>query len=57
MINVIVGPPAAGKSEYVKGRAKDGEVVIDYDLIAKAMGSRVAHDADRLGSSCRIECA
>jgi integrin beta 3 len=42
-INVVLGPPVAGKSEYVKVHAKDGNVIVDYDLIAKAMGSRVAH--------------
>lgn len=42
-INVVLGPPVAGKSEYVKAHAKDGNVIVDYDLIAKAMGSRVAH--------------
>jgi hypothetical protein len=45
MINVVIGPPCAGKSEHVKAHAKDGNVIVDYDLIAKAMGSRVAHDA------------
>jgi len=44
-INVVLGPPVAGKSEHVKAHAKDGNVVVDYDLIAKAMGSRVAHDS------------
>jgi integrin beta 3 len=43
VINVVLGPPVAGKSEYVKTHAKDGNVIVDYDLIAKAMGSRVAH--------------
>ena len=44
-INVVLGPPVAGKSEYVKSHAKNGNVIVDYDLIAKAMGSRVAHDS------------
>lgn len=44
-IHVVLGPPVAGKSEYVKAHAKDGNVIVDYDLIAKAMGSRVAHNS------------
>ncbi len=34
---VIVGPPAAGKSSYVREHAKLGDVVIDLDRIAAAL--------------------
>jgi collagen triple helix repeat protein len=44
-IQVVLGPPVAGKSEYVKAHAKDGNVIVDYDLIAQAMGSRVAYES------------
>jgi HK97 family phage prohead protease len=44
-INVVVGPPCAGKSTYVKDHAQSGEVVVDYDLIAKALGSKEAHQS------------
>ncbi|MCT9932434.1 ATP-binding protein [Planotetraspora sp. A-T 1434] len=34
---VITGPPAAGKSTWVRGHAKPGDIVIDYDLLAAAL--------------------
>lgn len=46
MIHVITGPPCAGKSTYVKENAKDGDLRIDYDLIALALGSMKSHAAE-----------
>lgn len=43
MIVVVVGPPAAGKSSLVQDRKNDGDVVVDFDLIAQALGADVAH--------------
>lgn len=34
---VVIGPPAAGKSTWIRERAQPGDVVIDYDLIATAL--------------------
>ena len=48
MIHVIIGPPCAGKSTYVNEHARDGELQIDYDLIAMALGSSESHAADGL---------
>lgn len=39
MIRVVTGPPCAGKSTYVQENRKDKDVVVDYDLIAQALGS------------------
>ena len=39
MIHVILGAPCAGKSTYVRENAKQGDVIVDYDLIAKALGA------------------
>lgn len=36
-INVIIGPPASGKSTYVTERAKPSDIVIDFDVIARAL--------------------
>ncbi|HEX4818502.1 MAG TPA: AAA family ATPase [Nonomuraea sp.] len=33
----MTGPPAGGKSTWVRGRAKPGDVVVDYDLLAGAL--------------------
>lgn len=37
-ILLVVGPPGAGKSTLVRERARDRDVVVDYDEIAKAFG-------------------
>lgn len=47
MLTVIVGPPCSGKSTYAMRMARDGDVVVDYDAIAVALGSRRAHEAPR----------
>lgn len=44
-INIVIGPPCAGKSAYVQANAKDGNVIVDFDLLAGALGSRVSHDS------------
>lgn len=42
-INVIIGPPCAGKSTHVQATKKDGDVVVDADAIARAIGSTTPH--------------
>lgn len=34
---VITGPPASGKSTWVRAKAKPDDIVIDYDLLANAL--------------------
>lgn len=41
---LVCGPPAAGKSTWVKERAKPGDQIIDYDEIAQSLGSPDRHD-------------
>lgn len=45
MIHVVTGPPCAGKSTYVQEHAKDGDIFVDYDMIAKAIGKGRSHMA------------
>lgn len=45
MLTVIVGPPCAGKSTYARRMARAGDVVVNYDLIAVALGSDRSHEA------------
>lgn len=45
MITVVIGPPAAGKSSYVREHRKDGDLVLDFDVLAQALGSVERHDA------------
>ena len=37
-IALIVGPPAAGKTTYVNDNRNPGDLVVDYDAIAVALG-------------------
>ena len=46
MIHIISGPPCAGKSTYVIEHAQDGDLRIDYDLIAQALGATNSHSAE-----------
>lgn len=43
MIRVVTGPPCAGKSTYVQDNRGPDDVVVDFDLIAKALGSGANH--------------
>ena len=43
MITVVTGPPAAGKSSYVLEHAAPGDVRLDFDLLAQAIGSVTPH--------------
>ena len=47
MIHVLIGPPCAGKTTYIREHKEDGDLVVDYDAIALAMGSK-DHDAEGL---------
>ncbi len=38
-IVLVTGPPLGGKSTYVKANALPGDVIIDYDDLATALGS------------------
>lgn len=44
MITFVLGPPCAGKSTWVKETARPGDVVVDYDQLALALGSQSSHD-------------
>lgn len=44
MVTVITGPPCSGKTTYVAKHKQAGDIVIDYDELAVALGSPVTHD-------------
>lgn len=41
-----MGAPCSGKSTWVQEQKADGDVVMDFDLLAQALGSPVAHGAE-----------
>lgn len=43
MITVITGPPCAGKSTHARQHAMPGDIIIDFDTIAQALGSPAGH--------------
>ena len=46
MIHVVLGPPCSGKSTYIRENANKGDVLVDYDVIATALGSTKPHGAE-----------
>lgn len=43
-IRVVVGPPCAGKSTHILEHAVEGDVTVDFDRMAQALGSAGPHD-------------
>jgi 5-methylcytosine-specific restriction endonuclease McrA len=44
VLTVVTGPPCSGKSTHVQAHARPGDIVIDFDRIAQALGSPAPHD-------------
>lgn len=53
-IRVVTGPPCAGKSTYVSENRMDKDVVVDYDIIAQALGNTVPHDSKGAIRTCAV---
>ena len=43
MITVVIGPPCSGKSIYVRQHRRPGEITVDFDDLAQALGSETHH--------------
>ena len=43
-VYVITGPPAGGKTTWVRERAKPGDITIDYDTLAQALSPELPSD-------------
>lgn len=46
-VTLVTGPPCSGKSTYVRDHMRPGDLVVDYDAIAQAIGSPDGHDHPR----------
>ena len=44
MLTVVTGPPCSGKSTYAREHHRPGEILIDFDTLAQALGSPTPHD-------------
>lgn len=45
MLHVIIGPPCAGKSTYAQEHMQEGDVVVDFDALAHALGATERHNS------------
>lgn len=54
---LVCGPPAAGKSTYVKTHAASGDYVVDLDTIARQHGFGRSRPNDAVGDLLRIRNA
>ncbi len=43
-VYVVTGPPAAGKSTWIRDHAKPGDITIDYDTLAQALSPSLPND-------------
>ena len=48
-IILVVGPPGAGKTTHAQTHAKPGDLIIDYDQIAEALGGNLGTPDINLG--------
>lgn len=44
MLTVVTGPPCSGKTTYVTQHAQPGDITIDFDSLAVALGAPATHD-------------
>jgi hypothetical protein len=56
-LTVVIGPPASGKSTWVKERARVGDVVIDFDRLACALTADGADGHNHAGSVLKVAFA
>jgi hypothetical protein len=47
VLTVVTGPPCAGKTTYITEHAQPGDITIDYDTLACALGAPATHDYPR----------
>lgn len=55
MLHVIIGAPCSGKSTYVEEHAQAGDIRIDFDRIATAIGSEAKHGSEGHLRKCAFE--
>lgn len=56
MLHIVTGPPCAGKSTHVTTHAQLGDVVVDYDVLASALGCPTSHGATGAVRDVTVAC-
>lgn len=46
MQHIVIGPPCSGKSTFIRESAEEGDVLVDFDKIAEALGNPVPHGSE-----------
>lgn len=54
MIRVLTGPPASGKTTYIRENAQPGDFIIDMDYLAEAMWVRNTEELHDYPSDLRM---
>lgn len=54
MIHVITGAPCSGKSTYARENAQPGDVVVDFDAIADALGNPTPYEPPENIRKCAL---
>lgn len=50
-ITIVVGPPAAGKTTHIAQHRQPGDLVVDHDALAQALGSPHQHTSNGVHAS------
>jgi hypothetical protein len=56
-LTVVIGPPAGGKSTWVRERAKPGDIVIDFDRLACSLTAPGADEHNHKGAVLKVSFA
>lgn len=48
MIYLVYGPPGSGKTTYVKNHMSAGDIIIDFDLLSRALAGTDDHDRENI---------
>lgn len=53
-LHIVIGPPAAGKSTYIREHRKPGDITIDYDALANVLAGLAPANHDHTAAVKKI---